>query len=525
MPQARRSTIVWALATSILVGAVAAGSIALWRNRSSPWAAEPRAVLRAALDDTGPYLILTTERAATEYGEAIEAARALHPEALRHTFDPGDLEELRSRLQRTRPRYALIFLLPDELEVNLAWRWLELSSALDEDPFVDLRTGFVTGETPAAALAFVRRITAFAHGKLPMPRRLVDNLGPNHQAPRGSCTTTPQSIMVPVYGDAVEVRTISHGLEGFTEDRLELLRDGGLIHYGGHGYPDRVVDSLSGRWVRKVRFAPSVFFQGACYTGVTSRWYDVSSGTVQAEEVGGSDAFSLGVLQSGPVAYLAALHADHGIPVYQEMEYLAYTGAPLGEVIKHTHDGVMLARGGEHRARAVLRDGEPAPSWSPAEVMLHGTASRVLFGDPALIVLAPFTEPPFVVRCDAAETHLKVTATVANPKLKSTFTETYHRDLSAPQPFDDRALLRCRLPDGWTGVAHLDGLSVTADDRTLPSKLVGFAVEQDGGQRYLHVLVDVVSTGYQAGPLRQRGATIELEAFGPDHASGPPAPR
>ena len=43
----------------------------------------------------------------------------------------------------TRSRaYALVFIEPDELDVNFAWSWLKIACGLDDDPFVDVRTGF-----------------------------------------------------------------------------------------------------------------------------------------------------------------------------------------------------------------------------------------------------------------------------------------------------------------------------------------------------------------------------------------------
>jgi hypothetical protein len=42
------------------------------------------------------------------------------------------------------------------------------------------------------------------------------------------------------------------------------------------------------------------------------------------------------------------------------------------------------------------------------------------------------------------------------------------------------------------------------------SRVVGFAVEEWGGSRLLHVQVDLPSTGYLQGPIRRKGATVAL---------------
>jgi hypothetical protein len=42
--------------------------------------------------------------------------------------------------------------------------------------------------------------------------------------------------------------------------------------------------------------------------------------------------------------------------------------------------------------------------------------------------------------------------------------------------------------------------------------VVGFAVEQDGGERFLHVQVDFSSTGYRESPFMREGSFLELMA-------------
>src|SRR5438128_4154510 len=101
--------------------------------------------------DAADYVILATTRAAGEYKSAIERATALHPNASRADFDPNHLDALLATLRERQPRYALVFIMPDELDVNLAWAWLAMTTKLDDDPFVDVRTGFITGATPKDA--------------------------------------------------------------------------------------------------------------------------------------------------------------------------------------------------------------------------------------------------------------------------------------------------------------------------------------------------------------------------------------
>jgi hypothetical protein len=476
--------------------------------------APPREPLRARLDPAGPYLILASRRAAEHYAAAIAGAKNLHPDASESAFDPDDLDGARRVLREQQPRYALVFVEPDELDVNFAWRWLALTTELDDDPLVDVRTGFITGATPEAAAAFVSRIAAAARGDAPLPGVFVDDLGPNPQAPPQAFYESPGAFTIPALGERLTARSLSHGAVAFDDRRLASLGGAGLLHFGGHGHPDRVDDGVTGAQVRRAPLAPCVVFSGACYTGVTRRWYDpFTSAKVEAHTVEPADSFCLNLLQTQAVAYLAALHVDHGMPVYQEMECLACRGASLGDVIKATHDGVILGSGGRVPRFEPFVGGAPAPRRTPTETMLEGTASRVLFGDPALVVTDPFTAPAYRVAVEEEGDSLPVTATLDNPRLTSSYTDTYHADLARnPDQFNDRALIAAALPAGWTGVGTVEVIAVEAGGRPLEHRLVGHAVESDAGRRVLHVQVDVPTTGVMQSPFRVAGATVRLRA-------------
>ena len=313
--------------------------------------------------------------------------------------------------------------------------------------------------------------------------------------------------MAPVFDERYSLATISHGEEGFTDERLATLADAGLIHFGGHGYPDCIVGGARAEQIKKLKLGPCVVWNGACYTGVTEKWFDRDErGTAIAEKaVAEGDSFCLNLLDNQTIGYFAALHPDHGIPVYQEMEFLAWTGGSLGDAIKHTHDGVILARG-EVAPPTPLAAGEPWPNWSNSEVMLHGTAARVLFGDPALIAGEKFTEPPFVIEIEATsdgESELQATATLNNPRLMSTFTDTYYADLAAnKQMFNDNAHFAVNLPSDWEGVRDVQIKEATADGKPLVHRLVGFAFEREGADRRVHIQIDFEAKGYMQSDFR-----------------------
>ena len=465
--------------------------------------------LRVKVDRQGPYLILVSVNAKEEFSETVAIARQLHPEAQVSTFEPGRPESAGKIMRDLRPRYVMVILRPDELDVNLAWNWIKITASLDGDPFLDTSTGFITAESPAKAAAFAGRILDAVEGRLRLPGKLIDNLGPNQMSLKTAWQKTPGAFMVPVFQESFAVETISHGIRGFTEERLGEMDGAGFIHYGGHGYPDRVIDSLNGVFVRKLRMAPAVFFNGACYTGVTGRWFSAAD-RVKEHQVDPRVSFALGVLANNTVAYLAPLHPDHGLPVYQEMEYLTYSGASLGDVMRDTHNAVILAAGAASFEPPVLQDGMKAPNWGPAEIMLFGTASRVLFGDPALMPLEAFSAPPFIQTITEREGKLLVDAVTADTKLKSTFANTFASDLSATGQFNARARLIIELPPEWNQVGALEQVVVQLKNAVIPHRMVAWKVEKNRGAYFLHVHIDVKATGFLESLLQRPGARVSF---------------
>lgn len=509
--QKTRLASIWTLS---LIGIAVTGFVML--SACQPFAlSKPRESLAVRLDSTGPYLILASEAADRDYRRAIQRAQALHPEATRLTFTADNVELVLEQLQTIQPRYALIFIKPDELDVNFAWKWLNLTTQIDDDPLVDVSSGFITGTTPEAAATFVDRIAKTLSGELTLPGKLIDNFGPNPQAAQNSFIQQPGCFMIPVYQQRTALASISHGTRGFTKARLDSMQDAGLIHLGGHGYPDRIVDGLQAQQAKQLKLSPCVVFNGACYTGVTSRWFNqwTANGTVKSEKVASDDCFCLNLLGNSAIAYLAALHPDHGIPVYQEMEYLAYSGRSLGDVMRHTHNGVILGNGGTLPTFEQFTDKMPSPKWAPADVMLKGTAARILFGDPALVVSEAFTKPPFeYTTSNIGSDQLQITAVLSNTQLKSEFTDTYHADLSSnKQLFNDRALIIVDLPEGWNTVRSVEVSAARVNGQDLQHRLVGYAVEMNGDIHRLHIQVDLPTIGYMKSAFRQKGATVVLK--------------
>ena len=476
---------------------------------------ESKGSLHIELDTSHSFLILASEGASSMYSEAIEASRALHPDAPMETFNPKDLETAKDMLVSRNPYYIQLFMLPGELDVNFGWRWLTMIAGLDDDPFVDTRTGFITGTNPQEATRFVNRIAQAISGELKLPAAMIDNLGPNPQAASDFFNRFPGSYFVPVLGKTLVLQGISHGNAGFKDEWLDALKGAGIVHLGGHGHPDGIDNGLTASQAVRVTLDPCVVLSGVCYTGVCDRSYEMYSpaGTVVEKRMQPENSFCLQLLTNNVIGYLAALHPDHGIPVYQEMEYMARKGASLGEVMKYTYDGVVLGNGGSLPEFELLVDGMKSPQWTPADIMLKGTASRILFGDPSMKIMSAIDAPaPLDISMENRGSVLVVGAIMNNPEYKSLFTDTYHDYIAFQQNmFNDRVVISVELPEGFETPETVKVLGAANGSKVIRNRLQGWGVEMDNGRRTLHVQVDLASTGYMQSEWRNKGAAVGIE--------------
>src|SRR5207247_2463249 len=72
-------------------------------------------------------------------------------------LDPDHLAAFGDALRQRPPRYVAVVLRPERLDYDFARRFLAMATQMDDDPFVDLSYGFITGATAEEAAAFVER--------------------------------------------------------------------------------------------------------------------------------------------------------------------------------------------------------------------------------------------------------------------------------------------------------------------------------------------------------------------------------
>jgi len=475
---------------------------------------EAKGFLEVSLDDSKSFLILATEKASNLYKDAILEIKKLHPDTGFETFSPDDLPVAEEKLKKFNPYYVQLVILPEELDVNFNWRWLKMIARLDKDPFVDTRTGFITGKSPEDAFNFVQRISKAVSGELKLPAKMVDNLGPNPQMGANFFNNFKGSFFVPVLENKMGIESISHGNKGYKNEWLKMMNDAGIVHFGGHGYPDRIENGLNVSQVSQVELAPCVIFSGVCYTGVVGKYFEMftSGDKVSAKKIEPPESFCLQLLTNNVIGYLAALHPDHGIPVYQEMEHMALKGASLGEAIKYTYDGVVLGNGGKMPDFEVLLDGDKSPHWTPTDVMLKGTASRILFGDPSLKIMNSLDAPKLLkYTVERRGNKLIVGAIMNNTNYKAIFTDTYHDYLAyMKNKFNDRAVFYLELPESFENPSSVKVLGAANGPDKIKYKLQGWEVERTEEKKFIHVQVDFATTEYMQSEWRNKGAAVGI---------------
>jgi hypothetical protein len=76
--------------------------------------------------------------------------------------------------------------------------------------------------------------------------------------------------------------------------------------------------------------------------------------------------------------------------------------------------------------------------------------------------------------------------------------------------FNDTARFVVDLPQGWLSVARAEVLRVSAGGEEIRHRLVGYGVERHKGHGWLHVQIDVPTTGYMQSTFRKGGSVLEL---------------
>jgi hypothetical protein len=208
--------------------------------------------------------------------------------------------------------------------------------------------------------------------------------------------------------------------------------------------------------------------------------------------VAGGESVCLAALRTGPAAYVGyACPRPAGPELFMDITALAAEGLSVGEVRRRDYNRVVLAHlaqgfGGLRADEYADGDRVRPPRNVVRDLLLDMATGGMLFGDPAFTPFeAEADEAPVEVKTVRQGEHLMVTVAVGGQHVFFQCSEPL-----ATWGEDQLPTLRvmARVPLGEDHVSEVTVKELKPLGPLDPRRLV-WAVEEDRGQRYLHVKV------------------------------------
>lgn len=438
-------------------------------------AADSKYVIVSLVEKGDPY-----EKAGVKLAKLRNVSRA---SAMRASVK--DIESLLPKLKQAQPDYVAFIARPEQIDVNLARQLFQLATRIDDDPFVDFAYGVITGHTPEDAIQLGQS------GSRVESNRQKPNLGILGVADPGHLKKSQsQEQVVPLPGLALPMNwaTIAADEENpdqdFIEKTLKQFQSKSLFAFAGHGYPDGVVGGPKHDDLQDCDFSGAVVYNVACFTGVTSDWYDTDfqTSTVQRKQVKAEESFCLSMLRTGVAGYIAyACPRPAGPEMFADMLSMATEGISTGEQRRRQANRVILTHLGQDVTATgfeVLKDDQPVNRKSVDEVVRRMSTGSLLFGDPAT---QPFRKTkgayPVATELTKQENELLVDVNVKGPfwhwfcsdQLEQSYMKIETR-IAVP-PGGIKSVTISKLPFG----------------EKYPAEKVTAAIETHDGNSFLHV--------------------------------------
>lgn len=447
----------------------------------------------------GDYLVLSSVDAKDPYHAAATAIADFHKAGAPLAFDPAHPESILPKLKELQPVHVAIVLRPEELDINLARRFLRVAAQVDADPFVDFGYGFITGATPEDAKTFVANIVRAS--SLKRPRTVGQGVvwGGDGGCRADDIPYTAGTLTFPSHRLAFVAPDGQHDRDQkFIDEILASLGGRGAVMFGGHGMPWEIGSGPRAEDVAKIDLFPAVVFNYACHTGVALKWhnekYEAKDVLHTIETLAPEKSFALSVIRAGATGYVAYVNPRPAGPELDIDFQRVLAGASLGESRRQDWAKITLGYlgfGEKGIAAPDVVDGSRSPRAGVdmvRDLMLDGATGGILYGDPALRPFpAASTSLPQGVETSHSTGAVRVTFRV---NASASF-------LWCCDPFrmdgDDMAMKvydRVEVPKDFGDVASARVDSATWGAATLTTMPVLVAEEFDQGKRWLHVKVN-----------------------------------
>jgi hypothetical protein len=461
-------------------------------------AASPSAV--GAATKGGEYLLASLVPESDPYFAAVrELERSRGARIV--TGNASEVTALLEEFRQSKPRYVAIVLRPNALDENLVRKFLVLATKVDDDPFVDFAYGFITGDSADTAVA----LAGAGKRAEQLPRRadlamlgvagngLTESVSATQPLPlrRGTLNQAAHMIAAGQTANAIGGDVLHPAPDdAFVRGVMPKLMDHSILLFAGHGYPRQVVGGPTYQHLSGQRYDGSVVLNVACYTGVTSRWYDndYQSMTVREKTVPAEESFCLNMLKTGVAGYVAYVSPRPAGPaMFGDAITLATAGQSIGELNRDNANNVVLAhlqQGYDGLKVAKLVDGQPIErDRTVQDTLIMMSTGAVLFGDPAFV---PFKKRPGshpVIR----SIQRKGDPLVAKVEMVGPLYHFFSSDQISMWDENQPSLsVETKVPLGARYVSDVRLTNCTLGEE--PFRLIA-ATEEHRGERFLHVKV------------------------------------
>ena len=460
-------------------------------------------------------------------------------------FDPENPAASIDDLRQLGARWVAIVLPPEEIDTNTQRRFLMAAARLDDDIFLDVGYGFITGTRRTPPLKMVRRAKALQEKGL--DRRWMG-------------TGVSTGIKCTVYPSAGDPTAKRAGFEGnniywsvreddpdvlkFVKKQLPALKGGGVVDFSGNGDPEGIwlfsgqrnmkpekhwphepkkvgydpkgeMPRITAKMIARVDLRDTIVWSGVCHTASLHRVFlegDIVStfGTADGYTeyfIPEGRSVAKAVLDAGAAAYIAPMGANHGYRSIMESAEAFERQLRLGDIVRSTYNDVAMAQGRAPDLDLHTPDNEHVDRARGA-VMYGGGANRVLFGDPAADLFRFDVEPAVqfdMFPLSGGDAGFRVEASVVH-------SNWWDWNMFATDQFGDRIRVVLELP----GDAEAYDVTATARDPKGAEIEVGRVdahVEHIDGRRLLHMQASTLR-GQKFGDVRSSATFVVEEVRG-----------
>lgn len=504
-------------------------------------------------DSTTQYLVLVD---GTEGSQWYEAGRRLADfrDGLVFAVNLDNLNTVRTLIEDRQPELVAVVLPRERLDINLAHSMLMLGAELDDDPFVDIGLGYITGATASEAMELVDRIIEIDSRPIEPELNYIAAIGGSDSFTVDAANAFHFADGLGLSGTVLYPAVEDPDVGTFLDNSLDSLSGAGILMFTGNADPRllwvfeeqnlwddsrylwpydaaRVGDDpgglIRGVWaddIRSLDLDGTVVFAGAPFTasvgpvvvasGLGPTFGDVE-GTVRIYHLGDDESLASAFFDAGAVAVFGSLGVTHGFRADIELEAWLEMNAPLGAVAKSMANDLVMSFRGEAFDLPLYSEGSPFPDVSEASPLAIVASSRILLGDPGLQLTVPELSPPTpATLTEINSSTYRILVIVEDPQ-SSWMISTFHWEPGGL--FYGRIYPTVTLPPGISDVSELRLVRAEYDgqDLGLSEEAVFWQVERNGDQTVLHIQIETVQESFHRQGLEFEFEIIVEREVGP----------